>query len=127
MLLFQESTNRFANFMVAKDPKASKTILYWTSVIQTNNNYPCKLALIKGSLSKFGSEGMIFAKRWPWRDYFNYHLLGMKESGLINRFYERNKRSIRKIFILFNEYDRSSSMYHLSISCCNDYSLRLIS
>ena len=91
------SANEFANLMVGKDPKASKTVLYWIyEVIQMNDNYPCKLALIKGSRRKPASEGMIFQKGWPWTDFFNYHLLEMKESGLMERLYKRNMKKPSK-------------------------------
>ena len=108
ILSFQESANGFANMMVYQDPKASKTVLYYVyAAIQINKNYPCKLALIKGSKSKFGSEGMIFSKRSPWVDYLNYHLFRMKESGLIERLYERD-------------------MVKRSISCPNEYTINRV-
>ena len=38
----------------------------------------------------------MFRKNWPWTDYFNYHLLAMKESGLMERLYQRNLRDPKK-------------------------------
>ena len=108
IVFFRGSGNIFANLMAKKDPKASKTVLfYWYDGIKKNNNYPCKLALIKGSKRKFASECMIFKKRWPWTEFFNYHLLRMKESGLIERLYKRN-------------------MEKLSVSCPNEYTIKRI-
>ena len=108
IVFFRGSGNIFANLMAKKDPKAVKTVLiYWYDGIKKNNNYPCKLALIKGSKRKFASECMVFKKKWQWTEFFNYHLLRMKESGLIEILYNRN-------------------MEKLSISCPNEYSIKRI-
>ena len=50
---------------------------------------------------------MVFKKGWPWTDLFNYHLLMMKESGLTERLYQRNKKK-------------------LSRSCPNEYTINRI-
>ena len=97
ILRFSEPTNQFLNLMVENDPKASKTILFDVyEGIRTSDHYPCKLSKIKGSTWKAGTEGMVFKKRWPWTDLFNYHLLLMRESGMMERLYKRNVKKTSK-------------------------------
>ena len=83
--------------MVKRDPKHSRTILFYgTETIRANENYPCKLSQIKGIIWKAGSAGMLFKKRWPWTDHFNYHLLRMKERGLMEQLYKVNMKKSSK-------------------------------
>ena len=94
---FTEPGNRFIDLMVEKAPKASKTLLFELEyVTDMSNHYPCKVSKIRGSSRKDASAGMVFKKRWPWADLFNYHLLLMKESGLMERLYQRNKRKLSR-------------------------------
>ena len=39
---------------------------------------------------------MLFKKNWPWTDFFNYHLLVMKESGWMDRLYQRNMKKMTR-------------------------------
>ena len=39
---------------------------------------------------------MIFQKGWPWADLFNYHLLVMKEKGLMERLYHLDTKKVSK-------------------------------
>ena len=89
---FQGTDNimRLVDSMVEIDAQSSNTILFFTyETIKKNVHYPCKLSLIKGSIRRSSPVGFMFQKNWPWKDFFNYHLLVMKESGLLERLYQR--------------------------------------
>ena len=90
--------NRYIDLMMEKESKASQTILFYLyDVVQDNDHYPCKLAKIKHSNRKAPTTTMMFQKNWPWKDLFNYHLLAMKESGLMERLYKRTMIKPRTI------------------------------
>ena len=83
----------FVDLMVEKDPKAAKTILFHLDEhIQAHHQYPCNLSKIKGFYRRSVPVGLVFRKNWPWTDMFNYHLLVMKERGLLERLYQLNKK-----------------------------------
>ena len=86
-------TLTFVDSMVKINTKYTKTVLFnldeW---IYDCQHYPCKLAEIKGPSRKAGSIGLLFQKGWPWTDFFNHHLLRMKESGLMERLYQINMK-----------------------------------
>ena len=84
---FTGSERRFVDLMVEKAPTTSNTILFQLEyVMELSKYYPCKVSKIKGSSRKDSSAGMVF----------NYHLLLMKESGLTERLYQRNKKKISR-------------------------------
>ena len=68
----------------------SETILFIEkSTVEHHEYYPCRLFEIKEFSRKGqGSTGMIFRKNWPFKDFLNYHLLVMKETGLMDKLYE---------------------------------------
>ena len=94
---FSETLDRILELMVGKDPKISNAILYDIfEKVQTSDHYPCKLSQIIGSNTKTVPDGMLFKKKWPWTDFFNYHLLVMKESGWMDRLYQRNMKKMTR-------------------------------
>ena len=95
---FSGSPFEFADLMVESDPTASKTILFhFSELIEESPHYPCKLSHIQGFSRKASTSGVIFTKGWPWTHFFNYHLLTMKETGLIERFYQINMAKNREL------------------------------
>lgn len=63
--------------------------------MKDNENYPCKIDYIPQA--NVVNAGMIFQKNWPFTKLFNYHLLRMKEEGILDRllveYMNRIKRS----------------------------------
>ena len=97
IIQFTGSERRFVDLMVEKAPTASNTILFQLEyVMELSKYYPCKVSKIKGSSRRDASAGMVFKKGWPWADLFNHHLLMMKESGLTERLYQRNKKKLSR-------------------------------
>ena len=94
---FTEPLDKILDLMVGNDPKASNTILFDIyETVRTSEHYPCRLSQITGSSRKTWPDGLLFKKNWPWTDFFNYHLLAMKESGWMDRLYQQNmKKMIR--------------------------------
>ena len=91
------SALNFVDSMVERSSKASKSILFdFEKEIQRIKYFPCELSQITGSSRKAEPLGMVFKKRWPWTDFFNYHLLVMKESRLMDIFYQRNTKKASK-------------------------------
>ena len=96
---------RLVESMVQNNPQSSNTILFFTyDTIKKNVHYPCKLSLIKGSIRRSSPVGFMFKKNWPWKEFINYHLLVMKESGFLERLYQR-------------------TMEHEKPSCPNEYTV----
>ena len=90
---FLGQSDELVKFMVEKDPIASMTILFDIyGIIAANKHYPCNIAKIPGFSRKAEPAGMLFRKRWPWTDLFNYHLLLMKERGMFERLYHHDRK-----------------------------------
>ena len=94
---FTEPLDKILDLMVGNDPKASNKILFDIyETVRTSEHYPCRLSQIAGSSRRTWPDGLLFKKNWPWTDFFNYHLLAMKESGWMDRLYQQNmKKMIR--------------------------------
>ena len=91
IVTYSEPLDKFIDIMVRNEQIASETILFhYREAAQTSKHYPCKLAQITGSNRKAPPGVMAFMKGWPWTELFNYHLLRMKESGLMERLYQIN-------------------------------------
>ena len=87
----ESSTVRVVDLMVKNDPTASQTILFdYDFDIQSSQEYPCNLSKIRGFSWKAHQSGMIFKKNWHLTEFFNHHLLVMKETGLMERVYQRH-------------------------------------
>ena len=87
----ESSALRVVDLMVRNDPKASQTILFdFDTDVPNSQHYPCKISRIRSAAWKANQFGMLFKKRWPLTELFNYHLLVMKESGLMERMYQRH-------------------------------------
>ena len=76
--------------LVNNEKMGSETIVFIEkSTVEHHEYYPCRLFEIKEFSRKGqGSTGMIFRKNWPFKDLINYHLLVMKETGLMDKLYE---------------------------------------
>ena len=76
--------------LVNNEIMGSETILFIEKfTVEHHEYYPCRLFEIKEFNRKGqGSTGMIFRKKWPFKDFLNYHLLVMKETGLMDKLYE---------------------------------------
>ena len=81
----------YIDSMVDKSSPASQTILVdLYEIIKLNEHYPCTLSEIKTIKRKPVPSTIMFQKNWPFEDFFNYHLLRMKESGLLELLHQRN-------------------------------------
>ena len=78
---------------------ASEMILFSEKpFLQFHDYFPCRILDIKEVERKSqGSLGMIYRRNWPFKDLFNYHLLAMKESGLMDKLLEPYLRATRKV------------------------------
>ena len=76
--------------MVNDDAMASATIFFVETIaVHYHEFYPCRLSEIKCLNQKGqGNVGMIYRKNWQFKDFLNYHLLVMKETGLMDKLYE---------------------------------------
>ena len=97
ILKFSEPLDKILDLMVKNESKASNIILFDIyETIRTSEHYPCRLSQITGSSRKTWPDGLLFKKNWPWTDFFNYHLLAMKENGWIDRLFQQSmKKMIR--------------------------------
>ena len=77
---------------------ASKQVFFAErQVVQFHDYYPCRVLDIKESRRRNqGSMGMIYRKNWPFKDLLNYHLLVMKESGVMDKLHEPYLRATKK-------------------------------
>ena len=92
---FSETLDKILDLMVGNDPKASNIILFDIyETIRASEHYPCRLSQITGSSRRTWPDGLLFKKNWPWTDFFNYHLLAMKESGWMDRLFQQNIRKM---------------------------------
>ena len=91
--------NRFIDKMVKNEEGASKTILYEDPVVVVfNEHYPCDIISVKkvGRNSNPINSGMMFKKDWPFTELLNFHLLIMKETGVLDRLLEPHMRIITR-------------------------------
>ena len=90
--------NSHIDQMVNGDSGVSKTILFFSRMgVIFNKHYPCSLTEIQthGKMA-IRNDGMIFKKDWPFTELFNFHLLIMKEKGVLDRLLERYLNTIQK-------------------------------
>ena len=98
ILKFSEPLDKILDLMVKNESKASNIILFDIyETIRTSEHYPCRLSQITGSSRKTWPDGLLFKKNWPWTDFFNYHLLAMKENGWIDRLFQQNMKKMKYV------------------------------
>ena len=61
-----------------------------------SKHYPCKLSDIENVVINRRNNGFVFRKNWEYTKLFNYHLLMMKESGLMDKLFEPYLKLIKK-------------------------------
>lgn len=90
--------NKILKDLVENETMASKIIMFMEkSTIEHHQYYPCHLFEINQFSRKGqGNTGMIYRKNWPFKDFLNYHLLVMKETGLMDKLYEPFLLSTKK-------------------------------
>ena len=84
--------------MVEKDSAVSDAILFHLyEHVKKSKHYPCRLSRIKSLSRSLWNTGMLFKKNWEFTNIVNYHLLVMKEKGIMERLYHRNMEEPRKL------------------------------
>ena len=85
--------------MVNDAKMASHMILFTEKPFLLFHDYfPCHIADIKEIERKNqGNMGMIYRKNWPFTDLINYHLLVMKEHGVMDKLLDPYLRATRKL------------------------------
>lgn len=68
----------------------SNTILYHVdNGIMFSEHYPCSLFHVRNQHKSFKqSNGWIFKRHWQYTTFFNYHLLIMKEKGVMDKLFQ---------------------------------------
>ena len=91
-------THAMLDKMVSDATFASKFLFFSEKLsIQFRKHYPCRLFDIKETQRRSqGSIGMIYRKGWQFKDLHNYHLLVMKENGVMDKLYEPYLRVTKK-------------------------------
>ena len=84
---FGDNITAFVDKMVSNEPP--NAILFCIDKLaEFSKHYPCTLSIIKSyQQNSKQSSGMVYKKDWPFTNLFNYHLLIMKESGIIDKFF----------------------------------------
>ena len=83
--------------MLSGKTEASKSILLdSTEGLIFNPNYPCNIDYIKSTpKDAILTVGMIFKKNWPYTKLFNFHLLQMRESGMLDHILQKYTKNIK--------------------------------
>ena len=83
--------------MLRGKTEASKSILLDSREgLISNPNYPCNIDYIKSTpKDAILTVGMIFKKNWPYTKLFNFHLLQMRESGMLDHILHKYKKKIK--------------------------------
>ena len=80
-----------------KDEAFNTVLYYFEQTVHFSKHYPCTITDVKNYQEKTKlSEGMIFPKNWQFSDFFNYHLLVMKETGMMDRLFEPYVKMTKK-------------------------------
>ena len=89
---------KFVDKMVNGEDSADQTILFcYHTIPRYSKHYPCSLLNIKNyRRDNKQSMGLIYKKNWPFTRFLNYHLLSLKEIGMMDRLYEPYLMSTRK-------------------------------
>ena len=84
--------------MVDDADMASKYLMFLEkTTVEHHEYYPCRLFEIKQFNRKGqGNTGMVYRKDWPFKEFLNYHLLVMKETGLMDKLYEPFLKASKK-------------------------------
>ena len=96
---FSEDVITYVDKMVKNENGASSTILFYLDKddIIFSEHYPCSLIHIttkyRGNKQSFG---MIFKKNWQYTNVINYHLLLLKEKGLMDKLFQPYLTSTKK-------------------------------
>ena len=96
---YSDYPSKFIERMVMRDPETTNTILLgiFGEFDSMSHIYPCKLSHIQSyHRNNKETEGLIFRKNWPFTSLLNYHLLIMKEKGVVERlkklYYTKNNK-----------------------------------
>ena len=94
---FYSNTKSYVEKMLTEHHEASKSILLASiQELQFNHNYPCNIGYIKSTPNDaILNVGMIFKKNWPYTKLFNFHLLMMKESGMLDQMLQKYKENLK--------------------------------
>jgi hypothetical protein len=87
---FSEDISVHLDKMVKNTNGSSPTMIFYNEdVIQFSEHYPCSLLQIRKPFQGFKqSTGMIFKKHWQYTKLFNYYMLMMKETGLLDKLFQ---------------------------------------
>ena len=79
--------------------KASEYVIFIEKqILQFHEYYPCRLSDIKKAERRSqGISGMVYRKDWPFKELFNYHLLVMKQTGVMDKLFHPYLRKTTKI------------------------------
>ena len=97
IIRFSMDPNIFVERMVNEKQDTYNTILYYINVISRfNKHYPCTLKHIKNwNQNNRETLGMTFKKNWQFTRFINYHILVMKEIGMLDRLFEPYLRTTK--------------------------------
>ena len=80
------SYDTIINDMVENKEETSNILLYSDNARIFNQHYPCRVDIVQNApKTAIVNSGLIFTKNWPFTKLFNYHLLRMKEEGILDR------------------------------------------
>ena len=89
ILRFQGGVLEFMDQMTSdENPYGNVILLHVHESVKTLAHYPCKIKKVPNYYYKKNIAGMIFKKNWPFTRLLNYHLLIMKEKGIMNRYFQ---------------------------------------
>ena len=89
ILRFQGGVLEFMDQMTSdENPYGNVILLHVHESVKTLVHYPCKIKKVPNYYYKKNIAGMIFKKNWPFTRLLNYHLLIMKEKGIMNRYFQ---------------------------------------
>ena len=98
ILRYSIETQFFIEKMVNEEDEASNIILFYINTVpRFSKHYPCRLSNIKNYKRDSKQQiGMIFKKNWPFTKLLNYHLLIMKENGMLDHIFETYLKTTKK-------------------------------
>ena len=88
LVRFEGDLRKFLDQMTSKDHPYNNILLLWPhTYVESLGYYPCKLNKVPDYYYQKTKAGMIFKKNWPFTRLLNYHLLVMKEKGILDRYF----------------------------------------
>ena len=91
ILRFPDGTSDFLDKMANENSNASNSILFYDNslVYKQSKHFPCTITHVHGyKRDQKETGGMVFKKNWAYTRFLNYHLLVMKEKGILDRLFE---------------------------------------